>query len=101
MAKKSKIQHNLKRVRLIKQFAAKREALKVIMRNPDVSDDDFYAAQKKLTKLPRNSSPVRSRNRCSVTGRPRGFIRKFGLSRLTFRELANEGKIPGITKSSW
>lgn len=101
MAKKSKIQHNLKRVRMIEKYAAKREALKAIMADPDVSDDDFYAAQRKLTKLPRNSSPIRARNRCSVTGRPRGYIRKFGLSRLTFRELANEGKIPGITKSSW
>ena len=101
MAKKSKIQHNLKRIRLIEKYAAKREALKAIMKNPEVSDEDFYAAQKKLTKLPRNSSRVRARNRCSVTGRPRAYIRKFGLSRLTFRELANEGKIPGITKSSW
>jgi len=101
MAKQSKIQHNLKRVRLIEKYAAKREALKSIMKNPDVTDEDFYVAQKKLTKLPRNSSPIRVRNRCSVTGRPRGYIRKFGLSRLTFRELANEGKIPGVTKSSW
>ena len=101
MAKKSKIQHNLKRARIVEKYAAKREALKAIMKDPEVSDDDFYAAQKKLTKLPRNSSRVRLRNRCSVTGRPRAYIRKFGLSRLTFRELANEGKIPGITKSSW
>lgn len=101
MAKKSKIQHNLTRIRLIEKYAAKRQALKAIMKDPDVSDEDFYAAQKKLTKLPRNSSPIRSRNRCNVTGRPRGYIRKFGLSRLTFRELALDGKIPGITKSSW
>lgn len=101
MAKKSKIQHNLKRIRLIEKYAAKRQALKAIMKDPDVSDEDFYAAQKKLTKLPTNSSPIRSRNRCNVTGRPRGYIRKFGLSRLTFRELALDGKIPGITKSSW
>lgn len=86
---------------MIERYAAKREALKEIMKNPDVSDEEFYEAQRKLTKLPRNSSKIRARNRCSVTGRPRGYIRKFGLSRLTFRELANEGKIPGVTKSSW
>jgi small subunit ribosomal protein S14 len=101
MAKLSKIQHNLKRRRLVEKYAAKRAALKAVMANPEVTDEAFYDAQRKLTKLPRNSSPIRVRNRCSVTGRPRGYIRKFGLSRLTFRELANEGKIPGVTKSSW
>ncbi len=101
MAKKSKIQHNLKRIRLIEKYAEKRKELKAILADPETSDEDFYKAQRKLTKLPRNSSRIRARNRCSVTGRPRGYIRKFGLSRLTFRELANEGKIPGVTKSSW
>ncbi|MCG8525663.1 MAG: 30S ribosomal protein S14 [Opitutales bacterium] len=101
MAKKSKIQHNLKRIRLIEKYSAKREALKAIIKNPETTDEEFYQAQKKLAKLPRNSSPIRARNRCSVTGRPRSYIRKFGLSRITFRELANEGKIPGVTKSSW
>ena len=101
MAKKSKIQHNLKRIRLIEKYSAKREALKAIIKNPETTDEEFYQAQKRLAKLPRNSSPIRARNRCSVTGRPRSYIRKFGLSRITFRELANEGKIPGVTKSSW
>jgi small subunit ribosomal protein S14 len=101
MAKKSKIQHNLKRIKLIEKYAAKRAALKAVLSDPEATDEQFYDAQKKLTKLPRNSSYIRARNRCSVTGRPRGYIRKFGLSRLTFRELANEGKIPGVTKSSW
>jgi small subunit ribosomal protein S14 len=101
MAKQSKIQHNLYRMELVKKFAPKREALKAIMRNPESTDEEFYAAQRKLSKLPRNSSPIRVRNRCSVTGRPRAFFRKFGLSRLTLRELANEGKLPGVTKSSW
>jgi len=101
MAKKSMIERNNKRLRLVQQFAAKRLELKSIMADPSVSDEDFYTAQRKLTKLPRNASPVRLRNRCNITGRPRAYIRKFGLSRLTFRELALQGKIPGVTKSSW
>ena len=71
------------------------------MSDPNTTDEDFYTAQRKLTKLPRNSSKIRLRNRCSITGRSRAYIRKFGLSRLTFRELASDGKIPGVTKSSW
>lgn len=101
MAKKSSIQRNLKRERLVAKYAAKRKELKAILANPDTTDEEFYKAQAKLSKLPRNSSPIRIRNRCSVTGRPRAFIRRFGLSRLTFRELATQGKIPGVTKSSW
>jgi small subunit ribosomal protein S14 len=101
MAKQSKIQHNLTRIALVKKYSAKREALKAIMKNPQTTDEEFYVAQRKLAKLPRNSSPIRVRNRCSVTGRPRAYFRKFGLSRLTLRELANEGKLPGVTKSSW
>lgn len=101
MAKKSSIQRNLKRVRLTEQYAAKRAEIKATLANPDTSDEDFFAAQKKLAKLPRNSSKVRVRNRCNMTGRPRAYIRRFGLSRITFRELALSGKIPGVTKSSW
>lgn len=101
MAKKSAIQRNLKRVRMIEKYANKRAELKAILANPETSDEDFYKAQAKLTKLPKNSSPIRARNRCSVTGRPRAYIRKFGLSRITFRELATHGQIPGVTKSSW
>ncbi len=101
MAKKSAIQRNQKRVRLIKKFAAQRARLKAILADPETSDEAFYKAQAKLTKLPKNSSPIRARNRCSVTGRPRAYIGKFGLSRITFRELATQGKIPGVTKSSW
>ena len=100
MAKISAIHRNLKRERLIAKYAAKRAELKAI-RQPETSDEEFYKAQAKLTKLPKNSSPIRARNRCSVTGRPRAYIRKFGLSRITFRELASQGKIPGVTKSSW
>jgi small subunit ribosomal protein S14 len=101
MAKKSSIERNKKREHLVEKYAAKRAELKRIMSDPNTSDEDFYAAQRKLTKLPRNSSKIRLRNRCSITGRPRAYLRKFGLSRLTFRELASDGKIPGVTKSSW
>lgn len=101
MAKKSSIQRDLKRRRLIEKYSVKRSELKAILSNPETSDEEFYKAQGKLSKLPKNSSPIRSRNRCSITGRPRAFIRKFGLSRITFRELASKGKIPGVTKSSW
>jgi small subunit ribosomal protein S14 len=101
MAKKSAIQRDLKRRRLIAKFANKRSELKAILANPETSDGEFYKAQAKLTKLPKNSSPIRARNRCSITGRPRAHIRKFGLSRITFRELASKGKLPGVTKSSW
>ena len=88
-------------MRLIEKYSGKRKQLKAILADPETSDEDFYKAQAKLTKLPKNSSPIRARNRCSVTGRPRAFIRRFGLSRITFRELASQGKIPGVTKSSW
>jgi small subunit ribosomal protein S14 len=101
MAKTSMIERNKKRERLVAKYAEKRASLKKILSDPKTTDEDFYQAQRKLSKLPRNSSAVRLRNRCSVSGRPRAFIRKFGLSRLTFRELALDGKIPGVTKSSW
>ena len=101
MAKKSSIEKNLRRQRLVEQYAAKRAELKSILANPESTDEEFFNAQRKLSKLPRNSSKIRLRNRCSITGRPRAFIRRFGLSRLTFREMALEGKIPGVTKSSW
>lgn len=101
MAKKAMIQRDKKRALMVKQYAAKRAELKAILANPETSDEAFYAAQHKLTKLPTNSSPVRVRNRCRITGRPRAFIRKYGLSRIMFRELASQGKIPGVTKSSW
>ena len=101
MAKKSVIQRALKRERLVKKYAAKRTELKKVLADPNDSEDAFYAAQRALTKLPRNSSLVRKKNRCSISGRPRAYIRKFGLSRITFRELALNGQIPGVTKASW
>jgi small subunit ribosomal protein S14 len=101
MAKASAVQRNLKRQRLVAKYAAKRAELKKTLANPDTSDEAFFEAQRKLAKLPRNSSPIRVHNRCSVTGRPRAYIRRFGLSRIAFRELALSGKVPGVTKSSW
>jgi small subunit ribosomal protein S14 len=101
MPKTSAIERNKKRQRLTDKHAAKRAELKAVLANPATADDDFYAAQKKLQKLPRNSSKTRIRNRCSLSGRPRGFHRKYGVSRITLRELALSGKIPGVTKSSW
>lgn len=101
MAKKSAIERNLKREKLVAKYAAKRAELKKILSNPNASDEEFFAAQKAMAKLPRNSSKIRLRNRCAISGRPRAYIRKFGLSRITFRELAHDGKLPGVTKASW
>ncbi|MSU69551.1 MAG: 30S ribosomal protein S14 [Opitutaceae bacterium] len=101
MPKTSAIQRNKKRVRLSEKHKAKRAELKAILARPATTDEEFFAAQKKLQKLPRNSAPTRIRNRCSMSGRPRGFIGKFGVSRIQFRELALNGKIPGVIKSSW
>jgi len=101
MAKKSVRARDNKRRRLVEKHQAKRKEYKEKLSNPDTTDEEFYEIQRKLSKLPRNSSPVRIRNRCSITGRGRAFSRRFGISRITFRELASEGKIPGITKSSW
>ena len=86
---------------MVAKFAAKRAELKKILSDPNTTDEEFYAAQRKLTRLPRNSSKVRVRNRCNITGRPRAYMGRFGLSRITFRELALAGRIPGVTKSSW
>lgn len=101
MATKASLARNEKRKRLAEKYAAKRQELKAVLVNPDTNDEEFFLAQKKLAKLPRNSSKIRIRNRCSLTGRPRGFLGRYGVSRLTFRELALSGKIPGVTKSSW
>ena len=101
MAKKSLLERNKKRVLLVAKYAAKRAELKKTLSDPKTSDDDFYIAQRALAKLPKDSNPNRVRNRCSISGRPRAFIRKYGVSRITFRELAANGLIPGVTKSSW
>ena len=101
MAKKSMIERELKRAKLVKRFAAKRNALKEVIRNVNSSDEDRLSAQAKLNALPRDSSPSRQRNRCAITGRPHGFYRKFGLGRNKLREAAMKGEIPGLTKASW
>jgi small subunit ribosomal protein S14 len=101
MAKKSSIEKNERRKRLVEKYAAQRSEIKATLANPETTDEAFFQAQRALAKLPRNSSSIRIRNRCSMTGRARGFIGRFGVSRLTFRELALSGKIPGVTKSSW
>ena len=101
MAKTSAIQKNKRRERMVKQYANKRAALKAIAKDPSVSPEDQFAARLKLAEMPRNSSPTRVRNRCEMTGRPRAFYRKFKLSRITLRDLASSGQIPGMTKSSW
>ena len=101
MPKTSEIQRNEKRKRLVEKYAKVRAELKAILANPATTDVQFFAAQTKLQKLPKNSSRIRIRNRCSMSGRPRGYKRKFGVSRIQFRELALSGKIPGVIKSSW
>ena len=101
MPKTSAIERNEKRKKLSAKYAKVRAELKATLKDPATTDDAFYAAQKKLQKLPRNSSPTRIRNRCSMSGRPRAYIGKFGVSRIQFRELALAGKIPGVVKSSW
>ncbi len=101
MPKTSAIEKNNRRIALVEKFAAKRAELKAILANPKTTDEEFFAAQKAMSKLPRNSSAIRVRNRCALSGRPRGYIRRYRVSRITFRELALNGKIPGVTKSSW
>ena len=101
MAKTSSIQRNLKRIKLTKKFLKKRDNLKKIIKNKKLPLEDRFAAQLKLAKIPRNSSKTRIRNRCEITGRPHGFYRKLKISRIALRDLASNGKIPGMTKSSW
>lgn len=101
MAKKSAVEKNKRRRKLVKQYAAKRAALLAQARDSDLSPEERFQARLKLAKLPRNSARVRVRNRCELTGRPRGTYRKFKLSRLALRELASRGQIPGMVKSSW
>ncbi len=101
MAKKSAIERNNKRRKLSRRYAAKRAELKVIANDRSMPMEERFAARLKLAKLPRNSSPVRVCNRCEVSGRPRGYYRKFRMSRIALRDLASTGQIPGMTKSSW
>ena len=101
MTRKALVERELKRVKTVERFAKKRRTLKNILSDPNKTAEEKRAARMKLQKLPRNSSPVRLRNRCAVTGRPKGFYRKFGLGRTTLREQAMEGNIPGLHKASW
>ncbi len=101
MAKKSAIEKNRRRRKLVDQYAAKREELKAIARDSLRQPEERFAARMKLAKLPRNSAKVRVRNRCELTGRPRAYYRKFRMSRIALRELGSTGRIPGLVKSSW
>ena len=101
MAKQSTIQRELKRTKLVAKYAVKRTELKAIIRNINNTDEARATAQTKLNALPRDSSPSRQRNRCAITGRPRGVYSKFGLGRNKLRETAMRGEIPGLTKASW
>ena len=101
MAKIAVINRNLKRRETVKKFAARRAELLAIINNAGSTDEERNSARIKLQMLPRNSSPVRLRNRCSLTGRPRGVYSKFGLGRGKLRDIAMSGEIPGVTKASW
>lgn len=101
MAKVSMVQRENKRARLVAKYAAKRAELKATIADLNKSDDERWEAQMALQKLPRDASPVRQRNRCRVTGRPHGYLRKFGLSRIKLREQAMKGNVPGLVKASW
>ncbi|WP_342612612.1 30S ribosomal protein S14 [Burkholderia ambifaria] len=101
MAKLALMEREKKRARLVAKFAAKREALKAIVEDQSKSEEERYEARLELQQLPRNANPTRQRNRCAITGRPRGTFRKFGLARNKIREIAFRGEIPGLTKASW
>jgi small subunit ribosomal protein S14 len=101
MAKKSSIEKNKHRTKLVKQYAAKRKRLKALAEDENLPMEERFAARLKLAELPRNSAASRIRNRCEVTGRPRGFIGKMKMSRIAVRELGSRGLIPGLVKSSW
>lgn len=101
MAKKSAIEKNKQRTRLAKKYAGRRARLKALANDQTLSDQDRFTARLKLAQLPRNSAPSRIRNRCEVTGRPRGYYRKLKMSRIALRDLGGAGKVPGLVKSSW
>ena len=101
MAKQSTFAKNAKRKKTVEKYAEKRKNLLEIAKDPNASYEDQLEARRKLAQLPVNANPNRVRNRCEVTGRPRGYLRHFGLSRITFREMALEGMLPGVRKASW
>ena len=101
MAKKSTIENNNHRKEIVKQYASRRAKLKTLVMDKELSFEERFQANIKLAQLPRNSAKIRIRNRCALSGRPRGYYRKMDLSRIALRELASNGLIPGMTKSSW
>lgn len=101
MASKAKVARNQRRRKIAAKYAEKRAELKKIIADPEASDEAKDEAQAAMQKMPRDASATRIRNRCAVTGRPRGYYRKFGLSRIALRELGLNGEVPGLTKSSW
>ncbi|MEO0499207.1 MAG: 30S ribosomal protein S14 [Pseudomonadota bacterium] len=101
MAKLSSVNKNERRKKLVKKYAGKYARLKAVADDPNADDDERLMARLKMAEIPRNANPTRVRNRCELTGRSRGYYRKFGLSRIMIRELGNKGLIPGLTKSSW
>jgi small subunit ribosomal protein S14 len=101
MAKVSMIQRDVKRTKMVKSKANKRAALLTVARDRNANPEDIFKANLALAKLPKNSMPSRQRNRCALTGRPRGYHRKFNLCRVKLRELALKGQLPGVTKASW
>lgn len=101
MAKKSKIMHNIHRKTLVERYATKRKELIKKVNDTSLSYEERQLFRLKLEKLPKNSNPNRVRNRCNLTGRPRSYYRRFGLSRISLREMASNGLIPGVTKASW
>ncbi|EHP40550.1 MULTISPECIES: 30S ribosomal protein S14 [Cupriavidus] len=101
MAKLALIEREKKRARLVAKYADKRATLKAIIDDQEKSEEERYSARLELQQLPRNANPTRQRNRCAITGRPRGTFRKFGLARNKIREIAFRGEIPGLTKASW
>ncbi|MXY40781.1 MAG: 30S ribosomal protein S14 [Rhodospirillaceae bacterium] len=101
MAKKSAIEKNDKRRRLVAKFADKRAALRAMAKDASLPPEERFKARLKLNELPKNGAATRVRNRCAVSGRPRGYYRKFGISRIALRDLGSKGQLPGVVKSSW
>jgi small subunit ribosomal protein S14 len=101
MAKTNMVEREKRRAQVVKKYAARRAELKELIRSPKTGHEDRQAAQAKLQAMPRDASATRQRNRCAITGRSRGVYRKFGLSRVKIREVANRGEIPGLVKASW
>ena len=101
MAKKSSIVKNIRRQKIVDRYFNKRKELKAIIKSPKTNYEEKRLAFIKIEKMPKDSNPIRVRNRCNLTGRPRGYYRKFGLSRIAFREMVHKGIVPGVTKASW